>query len=135
MFSGDFMMLISASNPCFLLINNMNMSLSLTITIKYCAYLYLSLPPTAELLAIIPEWPILYHPVSSRNVVCAAHLNVTYNTASPLGTRHCSDVESTALTLIQRRNDVVSPVGGVDLLYEEMGNLSLSHHINPSINS
>ena len=30
----------------------------------------------------------------------------------PLGTRRCCDVESTSLTLIQRRNNVVYPVGG-----------------------
>ena len=30
----------------------------------------------------------------------------------PLGTRRCCDVESTSLTLIQRRNNVVCPVGG-----------------------
>ena len=31
---------------------------------------------------------------------------------SPLGTRRCCDVESTSMTLIQRRNNVVCPVGG-----------------------
>ena len=30
---------------------------------------------------------------------------------NPLGTRRCCDVESTSLTLIQRRNNVVCPVG------------------------
>ena len=29
----------------------------------------------------------------------------------PLGTRRCYDVESTSATLIQRRNNVVCPVG------------------------
>ena len=29
----------------------------------------------------------------------------------PLGTRRCCDVESTSMTLIQRRNNVVCPVG------------------------
>ena len=33
------------------------------------------------------------------------------NVSIPLGTRRCYDVESTSLTLIQRRNNVVSPVG------------------------
>ena len=35
----------------------------------------------------------------------------------PLGTRRCCDVESTSMTLIQRRNSVVCPAGCVrDLL-------------------
>ena len=29
----------------------------------------------------------------------------------PLGTRDCCDVQSTSMTLIQRRNNVVCPVG------------------------
>ena len=36
---------------------------------------------------------------------------VTVNNGSPLGTRQCCDVESTSLTLNQRRNNVVCPVG------------------------
>ena len=32
----------------------------------------------------------------------------------PLGTRRCYDVESTSLTLIQRRSNVVCPLGTVD---------------------
>ena len=31
--------------------------------------------------------------------------------SNPLGTRHCCDVESTSLPLIQRHNNVVCPVG------------------------
>ena len=35
----------------------------------------------------------------------------TWNSAFPLSTWRCCDVESTSMTLIQRRNNVVCPVG------------------------
>ena len=34
---------------------------------------------------------------------------------NPMGTRRCCDVESTSLTLIQRRNNVVCQVGMVNV--------------------
>ena len=50
----------------------------------------------------------------------------------PLGTQRCCDVESTSVTLIQRRNNVVCPVG--DLLVSNVYSwsnkvLQLSHNI------
>ena len=44
----------------------------------------------------------------SAELICFQHSQAKI---VPLGTRRCCDVESTSMTLIQRRNDVVCPVG------------------------
>ena len=39
------------------------------------------------------------------------------NKFTPLGTRRCYDVESTSMTLMQRRNNVVCPVGQLEMTF------------------
>ena len=48
--------------------------------------------------------------LTSRRKMYTSMVGPTY----PLGTQRCCDVESTSLTLIQRRNNVVCPVGRYD---------------------
>ena len=47
------------------------------------------------------------------SLVCVRIIHSSKIKQFPLGTRRCCDVESTSLTLIQRRNNVVCPLGNV----------------------
>ena len=47
------------------------------------------------------------------NTICFKNVAHIDNDTCPRGARRCCDVKSTSVTLIQRRNNVMCPVGGV----------------------
>ena len=81
------------------------------------------------------KWPELVGVVSFHfhldclppTMTCTCNL---FQQQISLGTRRCCDVESTSLTLILRRNNVVCPVGCHCHLIKDILSLSLVYYIN-----